>query len=278
MSNGQFEKLAAVSPSIDKSDKLFAFTLKRKAPAADFINGRYRFHTIIHSFRDKEHMVTVLDFVYSTFIFSVNIFLEHVPYRFRQQADVFFCIWYCCYCFCHYFYLLFLSSGIAGISYLHLQYAGFCQPQNIGKTQKPRCRQRQRGFKTKKGTNTTANPSYVLRKFFFPHLLYIVYQIFRLAQIFVGFFGWQQMTTIGIQCSIRQPVQYSSAGIRNFAFLQQFFVPSYLYTGEQSLLPATVLPSGLTGPHSPARLIFFIWQISDFRLRTTFLPRRLRRR
>lgn len=36
--------------------------------------------------------------------------------------------------------------------------------------------------------NTTANPSYVLRKFFFPHLLYIVYQIFRLAQIFVGFF------------------------------------------------------------------------------------------
>ena len=56
------------------------------------------------------------------------------------------------------------------------------------KTQKPRCRQRQRGSKTKKGTNTTANPSYVLRKFFFSHLLYIVYQIFRRAQIFVGFF------------------------------------------------------------------------------------------
>ena len=56
------------------------------------------------------------------------------------------------------------------------------------KMQKPRCRQRQRGSKTKKGTNTTANPSYVLRKFFFPPLLYIVYQIFRLAQIFVGFF------------------------------------------------------------------------------------------
>ena len=59
----------------------------------------------------------------------------------------------------------------------------------VSKTQKPRCRQRQRGSKTKKGTNTTANPSYVLRKFFFPHLLYIVYQIFRLAQIFVGFFS-----------------------------------------------------------------------------------------
>lgn len=56
------------------------------------------------------------------------------------------------------------------------------------KIQNPRCRQRQRGFKTKKGTNTTANPSYVLRKFFFPHLLYILYQIFRKAQIFVGFF------------------------------------------------------------------------------------------
>ena len=56
------------------------------------------------------------------------------------------------------------------------------------KTQKPRCRQRQRGFKTKKGMNTTANPSYVLRKFFFPPLLYIVYQIFRQTQIFVGFF------------------------------------------------------------------------------------------
>lgn len=171
-----------------------------------------------------------------------------------------------------------MPSGIVGISYLHLQHAGFCRPQNIGRTQKPSCRQRQRGSKTKKGTNTTANPSYVSKKISLPQLLYIVYQIFRRAQIFVGFFGWQQMTTIGIQCSIRQSVQYSSAGIRNFAFLQQFFVPSYLYTGEQSLLLATVLPSGLTGPHSPARLIFFTGQISDFRLRTTFLPRRLRRR
>ncbi len=56
------------------------------------------------------------------------------------------------------------------------------------KTQNPRCRQRQRGSKTKKGTNATANPSYVLRKIFLPQLLYIVYQIFRRAQIFVGFF------------------------------------------------------------------------------------------
>ena len=56
------------------------------------------------------------------------------------------------------------------------------------KIQNPRCRQRQRGFKTKKGTNTTANPSYVSKKIFLPHLLYIVYQIFRRPQIFVGFF------------------------------------------------------------------------------------------
>ena len=42
------------------------------------------------------------------------------------------------------------------------------------KTQNPRCRQRQRGSKT--------------RKIFLPQLLYIVYQIFRRAQIFVGFF------------------------------------------------------------------------------------------
>ena len=53
---------------------------------------------------------------------------------------------------------------------------------------KPPLPAKQWGFKTKKGTNATANPSYVLRKFFFSHLLYIVYQIFRRAQIFVGFF------------------------------------------------------------------------------------------
>lgn len=154
--------------------------------------------------------------------------------------------------------------------YLHIQYAGFCRQQK-GRGVQPRHTRRKKGI-------PTANPSYVSKKISLPQLLYIVYQIFRLAQIFVGFFRWQQMTTIGIQCSIRQPVQYSSAGIRNFAFLQQFFVPSYLYTGEQSLLLVTVFPSGLTGPHSPASLIFFTGQISDFRLRTTFLPRRLRHR
>ena len=56
------------------------------------------------------------------------------------------------------------------------------------KTQNPRCRQGQRGFKTKKGTNATANPSYVSKKISLPQLLYIVYQIFRRVQIFVGFF------------------------------------------------------------------------------------------
>ena len=144
---------------------------------------------------------------------------------------------------------------------------------HIGRTQKPRCRQRQRGFKTKKGTNTTANPSYVLKKISLPHLLYILYQIFRQAQIFVGFFRGRLPAA-----DIQRPaaVAYLSAGLRNLEFCQQLFVQSRLYTGERSLLPAT--PSGLTGPHSPARIIFFTGQILDFRLRTTFLPRRLRRR
>lgn len=42
-------------------------------------------------------------------------------------------------------------------------------------------------FLTKKGIST-ANPSYVSRKFFFSHFLYIVYHIFRYTQIFNGFF------------------------------------------------------------------------------------------
>lgn len=88
--------------------------------------------------------------------------------------------------------------------YLHIQYAGFCRQQK-GRGVQPRHTRRKKGI-------PTANPSYVSKKISLPQLLYIVYQIFRLAQIFVGFFRWQQMTTIGIQCSIRQPVQYSSAG------------------------------------------------------------------
>lgn len=56
------------------------------------------------------------------------------------------------------------------------------------KTQNHRCRQGQRGSKTKKGTNATANPSYVSKKISLPQLLYIVCQIFRRVQIFVGFF------------------------------------------------------------------------------------------
>ncbi|RHS00235.1 hypothetical protein DWW20_16685 [Ruminococcus sp. AF14-5] len=80
------------------------------------------------------------------------------------------------------------------------------------------------GFKTKKGTNATANPSYASGKIFLPHLLYIVYYIFRRTQIFVGFFaGACRQPAIGIQCSIRQPAQYLSAGIRKFASRQQLF-------------------------------------------------------
>ena len=94
-------------------------------------------------------------------------------------------------------------------------------------------------------------------------LTYIVYQIFLLVQIFVGFFCWRLPAT-----DIQRPSAgaYLSAGLRNLEFRQQLFAQSYLYTdtGERSLPLATVLPSGLTGPHSPARLIFFIWQISSF--------------
>ena len=84
------------------------------------------------------------------------------------------------------------------------------------------------------------------------------------------------MTTIGIQCSIRQPVQYSSAGIRNPVFRQQLFAARRLFiqANEASRQPLYYL----TGQYSPARLIFFTGQISDFRLRTTLLSRRLRRR
>ena len=82
-------------------------------------------------------------------------------------------------------------------------------------------------------------------------LVYIIPDFSASANFCRIFFRWQQMTTIGIQCSIRQPVQYSSAGIRNPVFRQQLFA---------------------------ARLIFFTGQISDFRLRTTLLSRRLRRR
>lgn len=53
---------------------------------------------------------------------------------------------------------------------------------------KHKCRCIQQRHLNKERNFSAANPSYVLRKFFFPHLLYIVYQIFRCTQIFVGFF------------------------------------------------------------------------------------------
>ena len=59
-------------------------------------------------------------------------------------------------------------------------------------------------FLTKKGIST-ANPSYVSRKFFLPHILYIVYHIFRYTQIFVGFFSAKQKPRIfsGAKCIFR---------------------------------------------------------------------------
>ena len=120
---------------------------------------------------------------------------------------------------------------------------------------------RRRDFLTKKGI-TTANPSYVLRKFFFPHrwtedrdqpqvvhrfwgyqtctrsqkprprlvkvnvsspnhLLYILYQIFRKAQIFVGFFislffiayinNESECTAVKLYCALRICIFYLKA-------------------------------------------------------------------
>lgn len=114
------------------------------------------------------------------------------------------------------------------------------------------------------------------RKFTESSLVYIIPDFSASANFCRIFFRWQQMTTIGIQCSIRQPVQYSSAGIRNPVFRQQLFAARRLFiqANEASRQPLYYL----TGQYSPARLIFFTGQISDFRLRTTLLSRRLRRR
>lgn len=102
------------------------------------------------------------------------------------------------------------------------------------------------------------------QKISLPHLLYIQYTRFSGVRKFLSdFFCWRLPAT-----DIQRPSAgaYLSAGLRNLEFRQQLFAQSYLYTdtGERSLPLATVLPSGLTGPHSPARLIFFIWQISSF--------------
>ena len=131
------------------------------------------------------------------------------------------------------------------------------------KTQNPRCRQRQRGFLKQRKERTRRRIRLMSRKELSFSLTYIVYQIFWLVQIFVGFFRWRLPAT-----DIQRPSAgaYLSAGLRNLEFRQQLFAQSYLYTdtGERILPLATVLPSGLTGPHSPARPIFFIWQISSF--------------
>lgn len=60
-------------------------------------------------------------------------------------------------------------------------------------------------------------------------LVYIIPDFSASANFCRIFFRWQQMTTIGIQCSIRQPVQYSSAGIRNPVFRQQLFAARRLF-------------------------------------------------
>ena len=132
------------------------------------------------------------------------------------------------------------------------------------KIQNPRCRQRQRGFKTKKGTNATANPSYVSEKISLSHLLYIVYQSFKRPQIFVGFFHWRLAAD-----DIRNLMQHSAADTIFVTRHLEACIPSAVfrnsshpYTSKQNLTSVTAPSPGLTGQHSPACLIFFTEQIS----------------
>ena len=80
-------------------------------------------------------------------------------------------------------------SNSYDFSFLFLYLYTICRIYLSAKRKIPAAGKDSGGSKTKKGTNAMANPSYVLRKFFFPHLLYILYHIFRRAQIFVGFFS-----------------------------------------------------------------------------------------
>lgn len=57
------------------------------------------------------------------------------------------------------------------------------------KTQNPRCRQRQRGFLKQRKERTRRRIRLMSRKELSFSLTYIVYQIFWLVQIFVGFFA-----------------------------------------------------------------------------------------
>ena len=89
------------------------------------------------------------------------------------------------------------------------------------KTQNPRCRQRQRGFLKQRKERTRRRIRLMYRgRFFFPLLLYTVYQIFRRAQIFVGFF-----------CSCGRPG--AAGGFSRVEFLQEFLQKNKPYNVAQ---------------------------------------------
>lgn len=110
------------------------------------------------------------------------------------------------------------------------------------KIQNPRGRQRQRGSKTKKGTNTTANPSYVLRKFFF--LISCIY--------YTRFFGKRKFLSdffsLAADDDNRHSMQHPAAGTIFVSWYPEscippaaFCRPPPLYTSKRSLTPAIVL-------------------------------------
>ena len=183
IANAQISRINPIS--------FFALTLKRKAPAADSFNGHYRFYAIIHPFRNEEHMVTILDFVHSTFVLSVHIILKHISTSGSMRMPSF-------------------VSGIAGVAFsiifviIFISFLfDFRYCRHILSTLPicrilPAAKHRQNakaplpaktaGLKNKERNEHDGESVLCIEEILLPHLLYILYQIFRQAQIFVGFF------------------------------------------------------------------------------------------
>ena len=228
-----------------KSDKLFALTLKRKAPAADSFHGHYRFYAIIHPFRNEEHMVTILDFVHSTFVLSVHILLKHISTSGSMRMPSF-------------------VSGIAGVAFsiifviIFISFLfDFQYCRHILSTLPicrilPAAKHRQNakaplpaktaGLKNKERNEHDGESVLCIEEILLPHLLYILYQIFRQAQIFVGFFS------LAADDDNRHSMQHPAAGTIFVSWYPEscippaaFCRPPPLYTSKRSLTPAIVL-------------------------------------
>ncbi len=240
-----------------KADKLFAFTLERKTPAADFINRHHSFHALIHSFRDKEHMVTVLDFVHSTFVLSVHIILKHISTSGSMRMPSF-------------------VSGIAGVAFsiifviIFISFLfDFRYCRHILSTLPicrilPAAKHRQNakaplpaktaGLKNKERNEHDGESVLCIEEILLPHLLYILYQIFRQAQIFVGFFfagsRWRQSAfnaASGSRYNIRQLVSgilYSASSFLPPA--ASLYKQTKPHASHCTTWPASTLPPALS--------------------------------